>query len=97
MGPDMQQAPRPFTFAGQHVRIGAAVGRFWGITLLGMTRGGARPAPCQVARCAEPRPAVRALFRAGAAYAIRALRDPSPGLLPYSLLSTPLLIGYSLH
>jgi hypothetical protein len=33
-----QSKPHPFTFAGRHVGIGAAAGRFLAITFLGMTR-----------------------------------------------------------
>ena len=58
MGGAGNTAPHPFTFAGQHVRIGAAAGRFWGITLSGMTldsRSSASwPAPARSLPCSRP-------------------------------------------
>ena len=41
--------PHPFTFASQHVGIGAAVGGFWGLGYDALSP----------ARCAKPRPALR--------------------------------------
>src|SRR5215469_5066614 len=45
--------PHPFTFASQHVRIGAPVGRFWDITLSGMTRCHPRVVPSLGPPCAS--------------------------------------------
>jgi hypothetical protein len=57
--------PHPFTFAGQHVRIGAAAGRFWDITLSGMT------SLCADRGRAQPRPACRPHSRRVGALTVR--------------------------
>src|SRR5262245_26153293 len=48
-----QSKPHPFTFAGQHVGIGAAAGRFLAITFSGMTRCHPRVVPSPGPPCAS--------------------------------------------
>jgi hypothetical protein len=58
------RAPHPFTFAGQHVRIGAAA-RFWGITLSDTDTRLADRVLCQTpARCSFALTAGRGALRA---------------------------------
>src|SRR5262245_28801721 len=48
-----QSKPHPFTFAGQHVGIRAAAGRFLAITFSGMTRCHPRVVPSPGPPCAS--------------------------------------------